>query len=133
MRFRRRLMLYLLGVLLGSVLSYFLLFQGRQFPAFWPAGVVKERLERSRYSPQPSSDSLMQCLGLDTAAFKSDLPGSEVMFRRSLPRREPCPVYALRHPKVSGCLLMVELCDSVYSFYDVRTSAGMTISCHLCE
>lgn len=133
MQFRRRLMLYLFGVLLGSILSYFLLFQGRQFPAFWPAGVVKERLERSRYAPKPFSDSLMRCLTLDTAAFKSALSKSEVVFRRSLPRREPCPVYALRHPKVSGCLLLVEMCDSLYAFYDVRTAEGLTVSCKFCK
>lgn len=131
--FRRRLVLYLFGVLLGSVLSYFLLFHGRRFPAFWPEGIVKERLARSRYVPGVSGDSLMGCLDLDTTAFRSGLAQSEVIFRRSLPRREPCPVYALRHPRVPGCLLLVELCDSLYTLYDVRSGNGLSVSCHSCR
>lgn len=133
LRFRRRLMLYLIGVLLGSVPSYVFLFRGRQFPALWPAGIVKERLTRSKYSQNTTSDSLMRCLELDTAAFIAGLPESEVFFRRSLPRREPCPVYAIRHPRVRGCLLLVELCDSLYALYDVRTHEGLTVSCGTCK
>jgi hypothetical protein len=126
-------MLYLFGVLLGSVLSYFLLFHDRQFPAFWPAGVVKERLARSKYYSNTSSDSLMQCLALDPNYFIAALPESEVVFRHSLPRRHPCPVYALRHPQVRHCLLMVELCDTLFTFYDVRTSEGLSVSCRECK
>ncbi|MCS6979761.1 MAG: hypothetical protein N2050_05685 [Flavobacteriales bacterium] len=131
-KFLRRLFLYLTGVALGSLLSYFLLFRGRQFPAFWPQGIVLEKLGKARYLPHGHSDSLMHCLKLDTTAFKKNLPDSRVIFRRSLPRRVPCPVYALRQPQWSHCLLLVALCDSTYTLYDVRSPEGLSQSCHQC-
>lgn len=132
-RFLRRLAFFGIGVVLGVVISYFLLWRGRHFPAVWPEGIVLERLGRATYKPGPTSDSLMNCLQLDTARFRLGLSQSEVRFRRSLPRHKPCPVYALRHPALPTCLLMVQSCDSTYSFFGLRTPEGIMTDCSQCK
>ncbi|MCS6981691.1 MAG: hypothetical protein N2110_00060 [Flavobacteriales bacterium] len=132
-RLLRRLAFFGMGVGLGVVISYFLLWRGRHFPAFWPQGIVLERLGRATYRSGPDSDSLMLCLQLDTALFRGGLSQSKVRFRRSLPHHKPCPVYALQHPALPKCLLMVQICDSDYSFYGLRTPKGLRTDCSHCK
>jgi len=118
---------------MGTILSYFLLFKGRKFPAFWPKGKVLERIQISKYQSSARSDSILRCLKLDTSFVDKNISHAEVYFSKSLPRKKPCPTYALRLSPKSNCLILVESCDSTFQCVDVRNMDGLPINCGFCS
>jgi hypothetical protein len=92
MDFSRRLRLFLIGVVLGSVIMYFYVLKDRNIYKS-PKEVIKEKL--IHLPLQLSSKALCQvnCSKLDTLKLRKLWKEAEIDFSKSKTSEKPCPIY----------------------------------------
>ncbi len=112
--FIRRIYLYLVGVMLGTIFVYFTLLRNREFPAFWPAGIVKESIIKSTVTWEEPTLCAKGIVGVNEDVFKDLITNGKVRFNRSEPRRKPYPIYHIETTdKYAGKLILhIELANS---------------------
>lgn len=104
MKFTDRLMYFAFGILLGCGLVYGMLIKDRDFPAWLPGDRVIEEL--TSY-PISVADSVR--LPFSDSLLASRMEDSDVKFRESVVRDQPCRTYQLQS-EVDR--LRVRICDS---------------------
>lgn len=113
MNFIQRLGYFGFGVGLGCLVVYGLLIKDREFPAWTPEGRVLEELTMDTIfiSPELSlefSDSLL----------RQKVNNSEVLFRESIVKNEPCREYQLNSDSER---MRISICDSVRTLIQYQT------------
>lgn len=115
-KFLRRVMLFGLGFAISSVFVYFFMYRNRSLPAFWPAGKVKEKIEKSTRISD-ADECYYQCLGLNEAQLKASISQGEVHFRKSKPRQQPCSQYIIEAKDKADQTVWLDIqsCDSTFA------------------
>lgn len=102
MNFGRRLRLFLIGVVLGSVVMYFYFLKDRNIYKT-PTEVIKEKLFHNALQLTTLSQCKVDCIKLDTALLRKSWAQSTVDFGASKVHEKPCPIYQIKLDKpVSG-------------------------------
>ena len=111
--FGRRLKLYGLGLGLGSLLAWALVWRNHsEGPAMWPAAKIRETIRERIFSADENSLTQLNGIGLNAAKLGAWIDSSRVNISKSEPRREP-RMYFLENPsETTG--LYVELQDSTF-------------------
>lgn len=119
-KFLRRLMLFGIGFAISSVFVYFFMYANRDLPAFWPAGKVKEKIQKSTRASEADS-CYYRCLGWNEEELKKSLDDGKVYFSKSKPRIKPCPEYliGLKNPTLGSVRVNIQSCDSTFTLRDV--------------
>jgi hypothetical protein len=107
--FGRRLKIYLIGVVLGSLLSYFLLIRNRDFTWWTPERQILMRLGVYHLNWEPKTRCILSCFGKDSSFFLTSLDSAMVDFKRSNTQLKPCPEYLI-HTR-EGWKFRAILCD----------------------
>lgn len=112
MDFSRRLRLFLIGVVLGSVLMYFWVLKDKNVYKM-PKDVIKEKLLHFPLQLTTKAQCQIQCNKTDTAALRKAWKASDIDFSLSKVSQKPCPVYHITLNKSQGAsmVVMCELCD----------------------
>ncbi len=105
----RKIRLYLVGVLLGGILSYFLLIQNRDLTYWTPERQVTGRLKMYALSYTDLAKCQMQCNSIDETLLKSKLDSASVDFKNSAVSDKPCPSYSVYTR--DGINIRAVLCD----------------------
>ena len=105
MTFIQRLGYYGFGVGIGCLFVYALLIRDREFPAWTPEGRVLEELTMDTIFISPKLE-----LNFSDSALRSKVKNSDVLFRKSIVRGEPCREYQLDSKKER---MRVSICDSI--------------------
>ncbi|MEZ5172476.1 MAG: hypothetical protein R2850_02940 [Bacteroidia bacterium] len=95
MDFRKRLRLFIIGILLGSGFVWVFLFRGRDFPAWTPQGRVLETLRENPIKISAKARCKMECLGVTGDDIVTLLNNAEVKFGDSNIRNREIPEYLL--------------------------------------
>lgn len=114
--FGRRLKLYLFGVILGAILSYFLVFRGRDLTFWTPENQIVGRLQNYALTFDPLVQCRMNCADITEKEFRNMLDSAVVDFKNSDPQMKPCPRYIII-TKNNGKVLAT-LCDSTATILD---------------
>ena len=113
MPFLRRIKLYVIGVLLGSVLVYGL-FHNR-IPSWLPATIIKEELREWPLLFSKHASCRMECRDISEAEISMILEEGDVIFSKSRVRDKPCPSYAIEGTTEDGQFVRIVFakCDSI--------------------
>jgi hypothetical protein len=116
--FGRRLKLYGIGLGLGSLLAWALVWRNHtDGPALWPADKIRESIRERIFTADVNSLTQLNGIGLNAANLDAWIDSSKVRLSKSEPRKEP-RMYFLENPsETTG--MYVELGDSTFRI--VRT------------
>jgi hypothetical protein len=109
----QRIKYYIIGVMLGSVLVYFMLIRNRDrnLSAWLPEKRVVQQIQDNPLLLTDLSACKAECLGLDEYKILEMLKESSVKFGRSEVNADPCPIYLLEYFKNEKLTtLTVETC-----------------------
>ena len=102
MDFRRRLRLFLVGVLIGSLVVWGFLFKGRTFPAWTPEGRVLEALRENPIKVSAKARCLLDCNKISDDEVVHFLQNADVIFGESDIRGKDVPEYVLEGKSQTG-------------------------------
>jgi hypothetical protein len=106
MGFPRRLMLFMFGAAMGTVLVYGMLIRDREFPAWTPSDRIKEEITWDSIHVDASLN-----LELNQAAIVNAVNGSNIHFDKSKVRTKPCRTYLMTTEDLHD--MTISICDSV--------------------
>jgi hypothetical protein len=102
MSFGRRLRLFILGILLGSLVVWAFLFRGRTFPAWTPEGRVLEALQEQPIKISKHAACLLECFHISNNDVVEILRSADVIFSESSIRDKEIPEYVLEGKALDG-------------------------------
>ena len=105
----RKIRLYLVGLVIGGLISYFLLYKDRDLSYWTPERQVTGRLKMYLLKYMPLAECQMKCTGFTEADLKSRMDSASVDFKNSDTDHRPCPIYSV-HTK-DGINVKAQLCD----------------------
>jgi len=125
MDLKRRLQLYLVGLLIGGLLSWLFFKQRLTNTAWMPEDRIKLRLESTLVKARPEAVAQMAQWPTVIDSVRGAIPGSEVLFKET--RRSGDSLYYTIHASVAGrpALLTVAVLrdhrvDSAATLWDLR-------------
>lgn len=105
----RKIRLYLVGVLLGGIVSYFLLIKDKDLSYWTPERQVTGRLKMYALSYSEKASCQMTCNSLDEKSLKAKMDSASVDFKNSVVDNKPCPIYSVYTR--DGINVKAVLCD----------------------
>ncbi|MFZ4060342.1 MAG: hypothetical protein ACOYK5_03860 [Bacteroidia bacterium] len=109
--FGRRLKLYGLGLGLGSLLAWALVWRNHsEGPAMWPAAKIRESIRNSVFLADSASLTLLQQVGLKPEQLSAWVDSSNVQISKSEPQRSPRIYFLENQSETIG--IRVEIQDS---------------------
>ena len=110
----RRIRLFVIGVLLGSIIMYVLVFKNRNVYKS-PAEVIHGKLQSQHLEYSKHALCRMQCRNISEKEIKEILLNGEVNYAKSQVHDKPCPSYALEGKTADGQNVRIVFaeCDSV--------------------
>ena len=133
-RIRRGLFAYGFGIGLGAFLVWALWLRNRDTPNFWPEGMVKDKIFRSKIEDGATNICYMNCIQVNDSLIRTTLKKGDVKFRISKTRRTPAPVYAIDTRSIDGEKMRwwIESKDSTYNIFRIDDLPGTTKN-HICD
>ena len=130
MNIARRIRLFLIGVLLGSIIMYFFVFKDRNVYKS-PSEVIHEKLQHSKLTFSNKSTCEMNCNAITSAEIQEFLKKSDVNFGASQVHQKPCPIYVMEGKSTSGKDLTVsyQQCDSSVEIISVALNPKIKEPC----
>jgi len=96
MDFRRRLMLFITGIFIGSIFVYFVLFNNRELPAWTPNGRVIQSLKSAPIRMSGKTKCLLECHEISNEDVVLIINNGKVIFNESDIRNKEIPEYVIR-------------------------------------
>lgn len=127
----RRIRLFVFGVVLGSLVMYFLVFKNRNVYKS-PSEVIHGKLMSHAMQLSLKAQCNMQCYHISESEIKEILIQSEVNYSKSKVHEKPCPFYALEGKTSKGRNLRVEFaeCDSLTKVLSAMDLSITGDTCH---
>ncbi len=91
----KRILLFSVGIIVGSVMVYFTLIKDRDRTYWLPENRVKNNILNSKIIYSPHAKCMMACREIDEASILNVLKNGDVNFSESNIRDTPCPSYAI--------------------------------------
>lgn len=112
MDFSRRLRLFLIGVVLGSVIMYFWVLKDKNIYKM-PKDVIKEKLLHLPLQLTSKAKCQVECNNIDTSNLRKIWKDAEIDFSLSQVSQKPCPIYHLSFKQNSSKIkiLKCSVCD----------------------
>ncbi|AOW19637.1 DUF4258 domain-containing protein [Urechidicola croceus] len=120
MRLLHKLAYFGIGLLISSVLVYFIWGKKKASFDYLPnARVLKAlRMDVRKYSPQAINE--MITIGIDSTDISAILEYGKIDFKKSSPRKEPCKIYFINgKPNQKDITLMIKRCDTISTIHQV--------------
>jgi len=95
MSFARRIRLFILGILIGSLVVWGFLFRGRTFPAWTPEGRVLEALHEHPIRISSEARCMLNCNHITDEDILSLIADGDVLFSESDIRGKDIPEYVV--------------------------------------
>ena len=105
----RKLRLYLFGVIMGGIISYFMFIKDRDLSYWTPERQVTGRLKMYALSYTDKAKCQMECNHLTEQELKLEMDSASVDFKNSETQRKPCPIYSVYTN--DGLNVKAVLCD----------------------
>ena len=95
MSFARRIRLFIIGILIGSLVVWGFLFRGRTFPAWTPEGRVLEALQEHPIRISSEARCMLNCNQISDDDILALIADGDVLFSESDIRGKDIPEYVL--------------------------------------
>jgi hypothetical protein len=95
MSFARRIRLFIIGILIGSLVVWGFLFRGRTFPAWTPEGRVLEALSEHPIRISSEARCMLDCNHIADEDILALIADGDVLFSESDIRGKDIPEYAV--------------------------------------
>jgi len=95
MSFGRRIRLFIIGILIGSLVVWGFLFRGRTFPAWTPEGRVLEALQEHPIRISSEARCMLNCNHITDEDILALIADGDVLFSESDIRGEDIPEYVV--------------------------------------
>ncbi|MBA3902034.1 MAG: hypothetical protein H0X62_17815 [Bacteroidetes bacterium] len=119
-----RIFTYLIGISIGSLLVYLMLFRGREdrnLGAWLPNQRVLTQIEETKFATTTLGGCKLACLDIPEDDFKQYLEGANVAFGKSKTSKDPCPVYLINTTiRELPAEIHIEVCDSVSTLRNIE-------------
>ncbi|MEX1189380.1 MAG: hypothetical protein WED33_08985 [Bacteroidia bacterium] len=102
MDFKRRLRLFIFGILLGSGVVWAFLFRGRDLPAWTPEGRILEALQQNPVKISSLAKCKLSCFDISDEDILEVIRTADVNFSESNIRDKEVPEYVLEGKGVNG-------------------------------
>ena len=114
MKTSRRIRLFVMGVLLGSIIMYFFVFKNRNVYKS-PSEVIHGKLQSQHLEYSRHAQCRMQCRNISESEIKEILLNGEVNYSKSQVHDKLCPSYALEGKTADGQNVRIVFaeCDDV--------------------
>ncbi len=121
MDFSRRLRLFLIGVVLGSVIMYFYVLKDKNIYKS-PKEVIKEKLLHFPLQLSSKAACKIKCNDLDTAQLRKSWKDAEIDLGMSKVDEKPCPLYHITLTPALGDTKIIEctVCDDFVVMQDIK-------------
>jgi hypothetical protein len=120
----RRILTYSVGIFIGLLLVYALLFHGREdrnLGAWLPNQRVLSQISAGTIELSPTANCKLECLSGTEADVKSFFQDAKVNFGKSITSKDPCPVYHISlMVNDLPADFMVQVCDSVSTIRSIE-------------
>lgn len=128
MDFSRRLRLFLIGVVLGSVFMYFYVLKDKNIYKS-PKEVIQMKLAHLPLQLSSKANCQVNCNAIDTAALRKLWLETEIILGESVVNEKPCPRYHINMPESYKVSKTVEcsVCDEfivLQQFKDLKDTCG---------
>lgn len=122
MDFSRRLRLFLIGVVLGSVIMYFYVLKDKNIYKS-PKEVIVEKLLHFPLQTSTKAACQLNCTKLDTAQLRKAWTGAEIDLGKSKVDEKPCPLYHITlNPAVGGVnIVSCSVCDDFVVLQEISS------------
>lgn len=104
---RKRIVFFIGGIVLGSVLVYFMLIKGKKFPAWMPEDRVKDQIQGTRLELTPKSTCVLNCINVKPEEIGPFVANGDVLFSKSDTRKKPYPVYQIEGKTEKGVEMVI--------------------------
>ena len=130
MNIARRIRLFLIGVLLGSIVMYFFVFKDRNVYKS-PSEVLHDKLQHSKLTISSKATCEINCYALTSDEIQAFLKTGDVNFGASQVHKKPCPIYVLEGKSNSGkdLSLSYQQCDSSVEIISVGLNPKIKETC----
>lgn len=117
----KRVSLFLLGVLMGSIFMYFMVFRDRDYIKT-PEQIIKEQLQHRKFVVTPQGLCFMQCKNITDDEIKKLFITGTINYKKSVVHDKPCKKYALEGTTTQGekVRVMCGLCDLETNIISVK-------------
>jgi hypothetical protein len=95
MSFARRIRLFIIGILIGSLVVWGFLFRGRTFPAWTPEGRVLEALQEHPIRISSEARCMLNCNNITDDDILALIADGDVLFSESDIRGKDIPEYVV--------------------------------------
>jgi hypothetical protein len=95
MSFARRIRLFIIGILIGSLVVWGFLFRGRTFPAWTPEGRVLEALQEHPIRISSEARCMLNCNKISDEDILALIADGDVLFSESDIRGKDIPEYVV--------------------------------------
>ena len=95
MSFARRIRLFIIGILIGSLVVWGFLFRGRTFPAWTPEGRVLEALQEHPIRISSDARCMLDCNKISDEDILALIADGDVLFSESDIRGKDIPEYVV--------------------------------------
>jgi len=95
MSFARRIRLFIIGILIGSLVVWGFLFRGRTFPAWTPEGRVLEALQEHPIRISSEARCILNCNQISDDDILALIADGDVLFSESDIRGKDIPEYVI--------------------------------------
>jgi hypothetical protein len=95
MSFARRIRLFIIGILIGSLVVWGFLFRGRTFPAWTPEGRVLEALQEHPIRISSEARCILDCNKISDEDILALIADGDVLFSESDIRGKDIPEYVV--------------------------------------
>jgi hypothetical protein len=115
-----RILTYGFGVLLGSLLVYFMLFRNRDrnLAGWLPKERIMAQIKDNPMTVTPKAACIMSCFGIEESELKETISKGNVNLSESEARKQPCPVYLINSEDLN---FKVEVCEKASVVIDIVT------------
>jgi hypothetical protein len=130
MDFSRRLRLFLIGVVLGSVIMYFYVLKDKNIYKS-PKEVIKEKLLHFPMQLSTKAACQIACNNLDTSALRKVWLNAEIDLGKSIVDEKPCPLYHIVLAEAIGETKIIEctVCDDFVVIQEIKDTKA-ACNCH---
>jgi hypothetical protein len=126
MNLTARILTFSIGIAIGSLLVYVLLFHGRDdrnLGAWLPNQRVLSQISENPIATTAQGSCKLNCLNISEEELKDFLKDANVAFGKSITTKNPCPIYLINTMiNELPAEVHIEVCDSVSTLRNIEVS-----------
>jgi len=130
MNMGKRVRLFIIGVILGSIIMYFFVLKDRNI-YLGPEEVIITKIQEGKPKISSKAKCKMDCYDISAAEIKLLLENADIDFSASDVHGKPCKTYIINNEDNSVELNQVtfQLCDTVIILSNIEVKSKKTCDC----